>query len=255
MESKRMNGQKRILSSSRFSEGARLLRGALAVFVGFFLMLVFGTVVYLLAKIRLRSAGWVAARMWARIFLQLLGVDVRIRGTLPDNRQGYIVIGNHTSSLDLLVYMAFVPNMIAVGKSSLRKIPMFGAAFASLGNIFVARGGGAESSKAMIKAVLERPKEWSVLIFPEGGRSLDGALLPIKKGFIHLVLQTRRPILPICAVGGYELHPKGQLFPRSGVFELRVGPELSTADWGEETLEEHRQQTFLALGNLLAADV
>jgi 1-acyl-sn-glycerol-3-phosphate acyltransferase len=69
----------------------------------------------------------------------------------------------------------------------------------------------------------------SVVIFPEGTRSRDGHLLPLKKGAFVLALKNKAPILPVTVSGSFAILPKGTL--RMGNSEIRVhlGKPIPTA--------------------------
>jgi 1-acyl-sn-glycerol-3-phosphate acyltransferase len=66
-------------------------------------------------------------------------------------------------------------------------------------------------------------------VFPEGTRSPDGKLLPLKKGPFYLALETSLPVVPITVVGTYEMMPKGQTAIRPGtvrvVFHQPIDPK------------------------------
>jgi 1-acyl-sn-glycerol-3-phosphate acyltransferase len=72
----------------------------------------------------------------------------------------------------------------------------------------------------------------SIMIFPEGTRSPDGALLPFKKGGFILALQAQAPIVAIAIDGSAALMAKNSLKIRSGEIRLRVFPPISTAGLG-----------------------
>ena len=63
------------------------------------------------------------------------------------------------------------------------------------------------------------------------GTSLDGRLLPFKRGGFLMAQQLELPILPITISGSNEILPKGCLFPRPGALRLRFHPPLAPADY------------------------
>ena len=56
----------------------------------------------------------------------------------------------------------------------------------------------------------------AVMIFPEGGRSLDGRLQRFKPGAFRLACSLGIPMLPVTIVGGHESWPPGRILPRPG---------------------------------------
>jgi 1-acyl-sn-glycerol-3-phosphate acyltransferase len=56
----------------------------------------------------------------------------------------------------------------------------------------------------------------AVMIFPEGGRSLDGRLQRFKGGAFRLACSLGVPVLPVTIVGGHEAWPPGRILPRPG---------------------------------------
>ena len=68
---------------------------------------------------------------------------------------------------------------------------------------------------------------YNVLIFPEGVRSRDGALLPFRSGIGLLARESGAKILPIAMVGLGELKQRKRRWFRSGILEVRVGQPIS----------------------------
>ncbi|NBP30306.1 MAG: 1-acyl-sn-glycerol-3-phosphate acyltransferase, partial [Flavobacteriia bacterium] len=53
-----------------------------------------------------------------------------------------------------------------------------------------------------------------LVIFPEGMRSLDGAILPFKEGISSIIQHCQlKEVLPIYLGGVYNIWPKGKWFP------------------------------------------
>jgi 1-acyl-sn-glycerol-3-phosphate acyltransferase len=70
-----------------------------------------------------------------------------------------------------------------------------------------------------------------MVIFPEGTRSVDGRLLPFKKGPFHLAIETGVPVVPVTILGTAECWPKGTWAMKPGtatlVFHSPIDPANS----------------------------
>jgi 1-acyl-sn-glycerol-3-phosphate acyltransferase len=53
-----------------------------------------------------------------------------------------------------------------------------------------------------------------LVIFPEGGRTRTGRLMPFKAGVIRLALAADAPIVPVTIIGGYRAFSPHYIFPR-----------------------------------------
>jgi 1-acyl-sn-glycerol-3-phosphate acyltransferase len=56
----------------------------------------------------------------------------------------------------------------------------------------------------------------ALVIFPEGGRSKTGKIMPFKMGAFRLALTHGVPIVPVTIDGAYEIWPVGKIWPRPG---------------------------------------
>jgi long-chain acyl-CoA synthetase len=88
----------------------------------------------------------------------------------------------------------------------------------------------------LCRAVLEGGK--SLLIFPEGTRSVTGRLLPFKPGIGILALELDYPVLPVFVDGTYESLPKGHRVPRPSRVEVRFGPALDFTELRQRKAQE-----------------
>lgn len=69
---------------------------------------------------------------------------------------------------------------------------------------------------------------WSILIYPEGTRSLTGEIAPFKSGVGLLSVELGVPILPIRLMGMEKILPKGRAIPRrGGTVQVHIGSPLS----------------------------
>jgi 1-acyl-sn-glycerol-3-phosphate acyltransferase len=75
---------------------------------------------------------------------------------------------------------------------------------------------------------------WSLLIFPEGGRSPDGWGQPFRGGAAYLSVRCSVPVVPIHIEGTDRVLPKGRNLPRRSKVRVTFGSPLWAED-GEET--------------------
>merc|ERR1711959_37404 len=78
-----------------------------------------------------------------------------------------------------------------------------------------------------------------LIIWPEGKRSLDGRLRPFKKGFGHVALGTKLPVVPIITHGANLIIRPGSLGIHPGRLRITVLPPCSTKDWERDSLNDH----------------
>ena len=128
----------------------------------------------------------------------------------------YIICSNHTNNLDPIWILS------ALGKTLGKKDFVTLAAaerrldskrfFRLLRCIPVERERGTHPEIDCVKKHLLNGS--NAIIFPEGARSRDGGLLPLKKGVIKIAKDTGISILPIYIEGGFEIYPRHEKSPK-----------------------------------------
>jgi len=145
-----------------------------------------------------------------------------------DPQRSYVFMPNHTSIADPLAMAITIPRPFHfVFKKELARIPVFGWALLSLGQIMVDRENTEQARASLAGAVSGLSGNNSVLIFPEGKVSHHGQLLPLKKGGFHLAIQTGLPIVPVRIEGAREVCPPGGSGHfHKGVISVQAFPPL-----------------------------
>lgn len=180
------------------------------------------------------------ARSFARRTLEVLDVQLSVeRHADLDVGRGYVFMFNHQSHLDIPVLYATLPAQTIrfVAKTELFKIPLWGPALRQAEFIEVDRGDRAQARAAIARAVQLMHEGVSIAIAPEGSRSRDGRIQPLKKGGFHLAIETGAPIVPVAIRGTIDILPRGARAMRSGVpVRVVVGSPLEVRGRSVEDL-------------------
>ncbi len=204
------------------------------------LYLVLGTLVFGLLALPagpLPPRGdWVfsMSKLWSWGLLAASGVRVRrsFRQRLAPEG-GYIFLANHQSMFDIPLMIATVPVQLRfAAKRSLFRIPVFGWAIRAGGFIPVDRGDRQKARNALGAAQERLGRGTSVLLFPEGSRSLDGLIHPFQRGGLLLALKTGLPIVPVGIRGTLGRQRRGSFKIRGGGVEAHYGTPIDPADYG-----------------------
>ena len=155
-----------------------------------------------------------------------------------------IFVTNHTSALDIFIGMALCPyGGCGVGKKEILRIPFFGLAYWLAGHLLIDRGNNAKAVASMKKlSDFVKAKGLSIWIWPEGTRSLDGKLIPFKKGFVHLALATGLPVVPVIIHGAHKVWPTKTMQFYPGEVKVEVLDPIKTDNWTKETIDEHIEE-------------
>lgn len=78
--------------------------------------------------------------------------------------------------------------------------------------------------RAAREAVRLLRADQAVMIFPEGGRSLDGRLGRFRPGAFRMACSLRVPLLPVTIAGAHEAWPPGRVLPRRGRVSVTYHP-------------------------------
>lgn len=171
------------------------------------------------------------ARTWARSILRASGVRVAVSGIerIAPGR-AHIFMANHSGNYDIPVLLAHLPAEFRwVAKTELFRIPVFGRAMHAIGCIPIDRSDRESAFGSLHRAGGVLASGTSIMMFPEGTRSVDGTLLPFKKGGFMLALASGVPIVPVALRGVRAVMPKGRLRVRGGAVELSIQDPIATS--------------------------
>ena len=165
-----------------------------------------------------------------------------------------IYVTNHTSALDIFISMAICPyGGCGVGKKEVVRIPFFGWAYWLSGHLLIDRGNREKAVASMNKlSKFVNDKKLSIWIWPEGTRSMDGKLIPFKKGFVHLALATRLPIIPVVLHGSHKRWPAKTMQFYPGEVKVEVLEPIPTDSWSKDTIDDHISEVRKVMASALS---
>ena len=150
---------------------------------------------------------WVLARLIGWICFRY-----RTVGRVPQ-RGGFLIASNHASYIDIpLLGCGIVRRIWYIGRHDLFPVPLLNGLLQALG--WIPLRIGRLDREAFNKAVSLIKEGKPVAIFPEGGRTVTGALKPGKPGIGMIVAQTGCPVVPAYIAGTFKVLPPGAKWPR-----------------------------------------
>lgn len=173
--------------------------------------------------------GHKCARAWSWLILKTTGVKVRVSGLEHlDPARSYIFAANHQSIYDIPILFASLPIQLRIiSKASLGRVPFLGWHLRRTGHLLIDRSkSGAGIMKKMARLVRERH---SLIIFPEGTRSIDGSVARFKGGSFLIAVDAGLPVVPISLQGSRHVMFRGRLMVCPGTVTLTVHAPIETA--------------------------
>ncbi|MEB2284551.1 MAG: hypothetical protein B6D46_04985 [Polyangiaceae bacterium UTPRO1] len=162
---------------------------------------------------------------WASLYTYVFPywtTTVRNRERLRDDR-AYVIVANHQSLLDILVLFRLYRHFKWVSKEEIFRVPFVGWNMTLNRYIRIRRGDRQDAARMMRACGEALTSGSSIMIFPEGTRSLDGELREFKHGAFTLALRHGVPILPIVLDGTLDALPKhGVTLNQSAAIVIQV---------------------------------
>jgi 1-acyl-sn-glycerol-3-phosphate acyltransferase len=185
-------------------------------------------------------------RLWSRLFFAFgfLRFEVISEQKL-DPKQVYVFCANHFSYLDIPAFVKILPNYFSfVGKSSIKKVPLFGYLYARL-NILVDRSDRQSRSATLAKSIRALQANRSIIIFPEGGiisKNFPIMSAPLKDGAFAMAIQQQVPILPVSFLNNFQLMDDDHFVLKPGVIRVRIHAPVDTSGLTQEDLPVLREK-------------
>jgi long-chain acyl-CoA synthetase len=171
----------------------------------------------------LKAIGFLARR--------LVRFEVEGREHLP-GRGAFILCVNHQSYLDGFLLLSAIPYRLVRRLILLGKPQYFAhgiAAWLSPRLNIAAVDADANLIQAMRISARVLREGRALMLFPEGERTIDGEIRPLRRGAALLSCHLGVPIVPVVIDGPYEIWPRGRGLQRRAPVSLRVLPPIAPA--------------------------
>jgi 1-acyl-sn-glycerol-3-phosphate acyltransferase len=171
------------------------------------------------------------ARFWSQLIMKTVLSPTMVTGLDKiETSKPMVYAANHASAMDIPVLYVNLPFQFRiVFKKELLVYPIVGWHLKRSGQICIDQQNPAASIGSIRSAVKSLRGGMPLVIFPEGGRSRDGEILPFLPGAFFMAIKAQVDVVPVALVGTYELLPMDTYHIKPRPLEMRVGKPISTA--------------------------
>ncbi len=161
---------------------------------------------------------------WGSRITKSARIDWELEGSLksqtPDDR-AIILMCNHACAYDIPLAFTAIPGSIRmIAKKELFKIPILSRALKSGEFLSIDRQNRSQAIQDLKFAHEKMKSGIRIWMFPEGTRSEDGALKPLKKGGIRLAIDTNAIVIPIV------MQDIQHILPNKKWLQMRLGQKV-----------------------------
>ena len=155
---------------------------------------------------------WVSHAWGRAIMTALPGVRFEVLGRehLRASKEPFVFCANHQSVADIPVLLSIFPHFKFVVKESLFWLFPIGIPLRLCGYVPSERDKPGAAERVLAKSEVWLRRGSSMLIFPEGTRSVDGRLLRFGQTAFVLAQRAGVPVVPIAIFGTGRVIPKGR---------------------------------------------
>ncbi len=200
-------------------------------YVGYYSVTIFLSIFFILLFPVLPPKGrHVFAAIWCDFILGWLrfccGVKYKIVGIENLPKTPAVIIANHQSSWETILFYKLVFPVSPILKKELINIPFWGWSMRLLKPIAIDRSKPREAGKSLLIQGVDRIQSGnSVIVFPEGSRSDYGSVKRFSRGAAKLAVAADADIIPIAHNAGF-CWPARKFLKRPGTVTVVIGERM-----------------------------
>ena len=204
---------------------------SLFLYVSGFLAFIFIAALLIISGFLFLPLFYKIDKLCCHIMLSALLVLPKIKGGFPFDGT-YIIMMNHSSFLDVFIF-PLVPRGAWTGITAAEnfKIPVFSTIIKRIQAIPIERKNRQAAFESIKQAEDVLKQGIHIGILPEGTRTLDGKIKPLKKGGFHMAINTNTPIIPVGVSGAFDFKPKNRWWMKPGLVTVNIGDPISINDY------------------------
>ena len=204
---------------------------SLFLYVSGFLAFIFIAALLIISGFLFLPLFYKIDKLCCHMMLSALLVFPKIKGDFPFDGT-YIIMMNHSSFLDVFIF-PLVPRGAWTGITAAEnfKIPVFSTIIKRIQAIPIERKNRQAAFESIKQAENVLKQGIHIGILPEGTRTLDGKIKPLKKGGFHMAINTNTPIIPVGVSGAFDFKPKNRWWMNPGLVTVNIGDPISINDY------------------------
>ncbi len=179
-------------------------------------------------------------KSWVDALFASCGVSFDVQG--EENlwkKRPAVFIFNHRNNIDVVMTAKLVEReFTGVGKKEAANNPLGAALGKMLDAVFIDRSDSGSAVDALKPVEDAMARGLSVIISPEGTRSVTREVGAFKKGPFRIAMAARAPIVPVIFRNADEIAPRSSMTLRPGIVHVVVGEPIPTIDWTVDELPE-----------------
>ncbi|MBN2029239.1 1-acyl-sn-glycerol-3-phosphate acyltransferase [bacterium] len=188
-----------------------------------------------------------------RVLFIIMFIPVESEGAEKiDPDRTMLFMSNHVNIFDVPLLQGYIPKYVrGVEATRQFKWPFYGWVIRRLGNIPIERENIHASIRSIHRAEAYLHDGVSIVILPEGHRTLDGKMRPFKKLPFHLAKQADVGIVPVGLSGLFHLKQKGSWILRPAPIKIKFGDPIPVDKVRNLSVPELRDLTYKKIEALI----
>jgi 1-acyl-sn-glycerol-3-phosphate acyltransferase len=199
--------------------------------------------------------AFTVSHIWARVSLLLLrlccGITYEVKGREHIPAGACLVASKHQSAWDTIIFWNLLAHPVYVLKRELIFLPVFGWYLLMLRSIYIDRKSGSKALKHMLAQARDRvARGWSIIIFPEGTRTLPGTDNTYHPGVAALYNHLEVPVVPVALNSGVYWS-RNAFVKRPGKITIEFLPPIAPGLRSRDFIHTLRESIETASSKLL----
>lgn len=187
----------------------------------------------------------------SKFVLKKSRTQVEVKGLENIPKGASVFVSNHQAIFDAFVLMAYINKITGfIAKKEIKKIPLINRWLVEIRTVYLDRESIKDGIKAINEGVDNLLDGHSMIIFPEGTRSLSSEMGDFKKGSLKLATKANVPIIPVTIDGTYRVLEVGKKVTGNRV-KIVFHKPIYTEQLTKEELKELNETTYNIIKNTL----